>query len=87
LLRRINVPREEIAELSELVREKELGKMFEGYSGYDVQETRRVARAEGLAEGRAEGRLVTAKNLKGMDLPVDVIAKATGLSVEEIDEL
>jgi hypothetical protein len=47
LLRRINVPQEEIAELSGLVQEEELGKMFEGYSGYDVQETRRAARGGG----------------------------------------
>ena len=48
-------------------------------------------RAEGLAEGRAEGRdersLEIARNLKGMNLPVSDIAKATGLTADEIEAL
>lgn len=50
--------------------------------------------AEGLEEGRAEGlkegqeRLeATARNLKQMGLPIADIAKATGLSEEEIRQL
>lgn len=54
----------------------------------DVLDT---AKLEGLIEGRAEGRaeaiLDTAKNLKSMGMPVDVIIQATGLSNEEIDVL
>ena len=30
--------------------------LFENFEAYDVQETRRVSRAEGRTEGRAEGR-------------------------------
>ena len=48
-------------------------------------------RAEGLAEGReeglAEGRLSTARNLKKMGVAPDTIARATGLSLEEIEKL
>ncbi|MDE6007937.1 MAG: Rpn family recombination-promoting nuclease/putative transposase [Muribaculaceae bacterium] len=48
-------------------------------------------RAEGLAEGRAEGRAeanrITALNLLGMNVAPDVVAKATGLSVEEVEAL
>lgn len=49
------------------------------------------AREEGLAQGRTEGerQKVTevAKNLLAMDITVEVVAKATGLSMEEIDKL
>ena len=34
-----------------------MGKLFENFESYDVQATRREARAEGRLEGRAEGRL------------------------------
>lgn len=48
-------------------------------------------RAEGLAEGEAKGRtnerLAIARNLKNMNLPTADIAKATGLTAEEIDRL
>ena len=48
-------------------------------------------RAEGLAEGLAEGRklahLSVARHLKSMDVPVEVIQSATGLSREDIDGL
>ena len=44
-------------------------------------------RAEGSAEGRAEGIMLTAKNLKAMGLSVPDIIKATGLSEEDIMKL
>ena len=52
-------------------------------------------RAEGRAEGRVEGRvegqkdkaIEIAKNLLEMDMPIDAIMKATGLSSEEVKEL
>ena len=48
-------------------------------------------RAEGLAEGRAEGRaeekLEIAKNMKADGQPLDLIAKFTGLTIEEIEKL
>jgi predicted transposase/invertase (TIGR01784 family) len=47
--------------------------------------------AEGLAEGRAEGRaeekLEIAKNMKADGQPLDLIAKFTGLTIEEIEKL
>ena len=42
---------------------------------------------KGRAEGRAEGVLDTARNLKQLGVPVETIAQATGLSVEEIEAL
>ena len=54
-----------------------------------------TAKQEGLEEGRAEGRaegqkekaLDVALNLKAMGLPMDMISKATGLTMEEVTKL
>ena len=46
-----------------------------------------IGRLEGRAEGRAEGIWDTAKNLKSMGFKTEDIAKATKLSVDEIDSL
>ncbi|MGO0063636.1 Rpn family recombination-promoting nuclease/putative transposase [Brevibacillus fluminis] len=45
------------------------------------------AREEGLAEGKAEGKAETARNLLTLGVDVDTIAKATGLSLGEIEKL
>ena len=50
-------------------------------------EGRLEGRAEGRLEGRAEGKSEAAQNLKRLGVSVDIIAKATGLSVEEIEAL
>ena len=42
-------------------------------------------RAEGKEEGRAEGKEETARNLKKMGVSLEIISKATGLSIEKID--
>lgn len=44
-------------------------------------------RQQGLTEGRQQANMQTAKNLIAMGLTVDQIAKATGLSREEIIKL
>lgn len=44
-------------------------------------------RAEGRAEGREEGIIEVARNLKSMGMPTDAINKATGLSGKEIENL
>ena len=44
-------------------------------------------RAEGLEEGRAEATYAIARQLKSEGLPATTIAKATGLSEEEIGKL
>ena len=46
-----------------------------------------TAKLEGRAEGLAEGRLSTARNLKKLGIAPDTIAQATGLSLEEIEKL
>jgi predicted transposase/invertase (TIGR01784 family) len=45
------------------------------------------AREEGIQEGMREGRQEVAGNLKKIGLPVEQIAKVTGLSVEEIGRI
>ena len=57
-------------------------KMIEG-----LEQGRLEGRAEGRAEGRTEGLIEAARNLKSMGLPIEAIAKATGLSPQELAEL
>lgn len=55
------------------------------------QEGRREGRREGRQEGRREGRqeekFDIARQMKSDNMPVDIIAKYTGLSADEIDNL
>lgn len=51
------------------------------------KEGHRQGLAEGEAIGAAQERREIAKNLKQSDIPIDVIAKNTGLSVEEVKKL
>ena len=54
LLLRINVPKEEAAEFTDRIERRDFTVLFENFEAYDVQETRRISRAEGRAEGKAE---------------------------------
>lgn len=51
------------------------------------EEGRAEGRAEGRVEGRTEGILDTARNMKALGIATELIAKSTGLSVEEIERL
>ena len=44
-------------------------------------------RAEGIAEGEAKGIAAVAKSMKVMNLPIETIMQATGLSQKEVEEL
>ena len=50
-------------------------------------EGKEEGRAEGKEEGRAEEKAEMARNLKAMGVPIETIAKASGLSIEEIEQL
>lgn len=64
-----------------------------------VEETYRKKKAEavekgiaeglekGISKGRAESQIAIAQNLKAMNMPVEQIAQATGLTIEQINEL
>lgn len=54
-LSRLNVPKAEIGDFTEKIERREFTMLFDSFEAYDVQETRRISRAEGKAEGRAEG--------------------------------
>jgi predicted transposase/invertase (TIGR01784 family) len=65
--------------------------MFSFIDGYDVQETRRVSRAEGKAEGEKKGKRAgkreDARGMKTEGISIETIAKITGLSVKAVEKL
>ena len=54
LLLRLNVPKDEVAQFTDQIERRNFTMLFENFEAYDVQETRRISKAEGKAEGRAE---------------------------------
>ncbi|MDR1497835.1 MAG: PD-(D/E)XK nuclease family transposase, partial [Puniceicoccales bacterium] len=52
-----------------------------------VDGARAEGRAEGIAEGIAEGKHAVVRNMKALGLAAEIIAQATGLSVEEIQKI
>ena len=65
--------------------------MFDFIDNYDVQETRRIAKAEGFAEGMAEGEVeITrhiARKLLAAGVAMDIITASTELTNAEIEQL
>jgi predicted transposase/invertase (TIGR01784 family) len=95
LLVRANIPKDEIDEITDRIQERRLQEMFSFIDGYDVQETRRVSRAEGKREGKLAGIRVgekkgkrdDARGMKAEGISIETIAKITGLSVKAIEKL
>ena len=52
-----------------------------------LKQGRAEGEASGLAKGEAQKQREIAKNFKNSGVPLDLIAKNTGLSVEEIEGL
>lgn len=52
------------------------------YNSIDWEDCLETAKLEGLEEGREKATL--AKNMKDRGIPTDVIAKSTGLALDEI---
>ena len=48
---------------------------------------REEGRAEGREEGREEERLNTARKMKALGMPIDLISQVTGLSIEFIESI
>ena len=67
----------------ELVRRKEINSArLDGYDdGYDA------GKAEGLEEGAKAEKIEIAKNLLKDGIPIEVVSKNTGLSIEELEKL
>ena len=62
----------------------------EGHAyGFAEGEARGLAagEAKGRAEGKSEGIAAVAKSMKAMNLPMETIIQATGLSQKEVEEL
>ena len=55
LLHKLNVPDEEVYEVTDQITRRKFSMMFDNFQAYDVQETRRISREEGRLEGRIEG--------------------------------
>ena len=53
-LYRLNVPRREVEQFTDQIKGGEFQMLFDSFEAYDVQETRRISKAEGKAEGKAE---------------------------------
>jgi predicted transposase/invertase (TIGR01784 family) len=53
----------------------------------DMESNLATARDNGRAEGRLEGSLAIARNLLSLDIPIDKIITATGLTREEVENL
>ena len=62
LLGRLNVPGEEARRFADQVKERKVGELFANFKGYDVQATRREARAEGRKEGKMEALRIFIKS-------------------------
>ena len=77
----------DVAEIGNLSKE-EYAKYFESEKiYYDNDGAIRTAEAKGKAEGRAEGRAEVARNLLSMGMSVEDIARATGMTEEEVASL
>lgn len=57
VLLRMNVPKDEVADFTDRIERRDFSMLFENFEAYDVQETRRISKEEGKAEGMAEGIL------------------------------
>lgn len=82
LLLKLNVPKEEVAEFTDRIERRDFSVLFEHFEAYDVQETRRVSKAEGKIEGKAEAILDLLRDLG--PVPEDIekqIAQTTDLEL------
>ncbi|MGP1455003.1 MAG: Rpn family recombination-promoting nuclease/putative transposase [Treponema sp.] len=52
-----------------------------------IQQGLQQGKSLGLAEGSRQKALETARNLRGMGLSIENISKATGLTVQEVEQL
>ena len=52
-----------------------------------IAEAKSEAREEGIRQGMQQAKIETAKSMKSENMPVNTIARFTGLSPEEIEKL
>ncbi len=78
---------ENIDELVETVSNNELKEVIMTSEKKLEQRGIEKERQEGKQEGRMEEKVETAKNLKHLGISIDKIAKANGLSIEDVEKL
>lgn len=83
LLKRVNIPEDEIDKVIQALYEKEVEKMFEMVEEYDVQEMRKKIRAE----ERMTRDIEIAKRLIKKEISIIDIMDVTELSKEKIEEI
>jgi len=91
LLTKANLPKDEIESLSERIYERRLPEMFEPHIKYDIQETRRIARLEGIGIGERRGekrgeqkiKQEIARKLKEQGVATETILAVTGEQPDE----
>lgn len=54
LLLKLNIPKEEVSDFTDQIERRNFAMLFENFEAYDVQETRRISKAEGKAESVLE---------------------------------
>jgi predicted transposase/invertase (TIGR01784 family) len=86
LLTRLEVPKEEIAAVTDQFAKKEYQTMFDALVE-SVLEDKRLARDEGRNEGRREGAAETALRMKEDGFTPQQIRKYTELSLKDIREI
>ena len=72
-----------------------LAEALDYYAGADYnnaintakKDAKEEGRAEGRAEGKAEANMDNARKMKGDGMPVELITKYTGLTIEQIEKL
>ena len=77
----------ETAKISRKLRAKYRKESREEGRKEGLAEGRAEGLAEGLAEGRAEGRAEDARNFLALGVDPEIISKATGISIEELQNL
>ena len=95
LLSRLNIPKEEVLNFTNQIKERRMGELFSNFKGYDVQAARREAKAEGVKEGMQEGikegmgKLIYAlKELRVSDETIKTqLIKQYELSDKEADQM
>ena len=50
LLLKLNIPEEEVADFTDQIERRNFAMLFENFEAYDVQETRRISKAESVLE-------------------------------------
>ena len=86
LLLRINVPFEEAEDMAEQIKERRMGEWCANFKGYDVQETRRLAREEAREEAIAQAIKMMKEASVSREVTKQQLVKQFGLDPQEAEE-